>query len=225
MSEIMRQLWTPQMQLLFTIIILLIVALYALSIVWVGRDARLRGVASAKWMLIALIPGAGIVAYLLLRPPMLAMDRDEQEMEVALKQRELLKYGECATCGYPVKDTYVICPNCQTKLRNLCSHCEKPLEPGWAVCPYCATPNTNPQAHQQAIHTPSASSNPRNQMGNGRRSSALRTSKSRNSAPEANKEKASQGSSAGSQSSSNASSSSTAHSSTRTSDKTTTPRR
>lgn len=140
MSEIMRQIWTPQMQMLSTIIVLLIVCLYALSIVWISRDARLRGETPLKWMIVGLVPGAGIIAYLLLRPPMLAMDRDEQELEVALKQRELMRYGECVKCGYPVKDDYVLCPNCQTKLRNLCSGCSKPLEPSWSVCPYCTTP-------------------------------------------------------------------------------------
>lgn len=140
MGEIMRQIWTPQMQMVFTIVVLLIVCLYALSIVWISRDARLRGETPLKWMVIGLVPGAGIIAYLLLRPPMLAMDRDEQELEVALKQRELMRYGECVKCGYPVKDDYVLCPNCQTKLRNLCSVCAKPLEPSWSVCPYCTTP-------------------------------------------------------------------------------------
>ncbi len=140
MSEILRQIWTPQMQMVFTIIALLIICLYALSIVWISRDARLRGIAPMKWMIIGLVPGAGIIAYLLLRPPMLAMDRDEQELEVALKQRELMKYGECAQCGYPVKEDYVLCPNCQTQLRNLCSNCNKPLEPSWPVCPYCTAP-------------------------------------------------------------------------------------
>ena len=140
MSEIMRQIWTPQMQMAFTIIILLIVCLYALSIVWISRDARLRGEAPMKWMIIGLIPGAGIIAYLLLRPPMLAMDRDEQELEVALKQRELMRYGECVKCGYPVKDDYILCPNCQTQLRNMCPGCGKPMEPSWPVCPYCTTP-------------------------------------------------------------------------------------
>ena len=154
MSELVKQIWTPQMQMAFTIVVLLIVCLYALSIVWIARDARLRGTSPVKWMIIGLVPGAGIVAYLLLRPPMLAMDRDEQELEVALKQRQLMKYGECANCGYPVKDTYVICPNCQTQLRNLCGNCGKPLEPAWPVCPYCAMPVAgrasaqNAQAHR-----------------------------------------------------------------------------
>lgn len=138
------------MQMAFTICMILLVALYVLSIVWVARDARLRGDNPIIWMIIALIPGAGIIAYLLLRPPMLAMDRDEQELEVALKQRELMKYGECAQCGYPVRDDYVICPNCQTRLRNMCRRCGKPLEPSWSVCPYCATPVQGAAQQQQA---------------------------------------------------------------------------
>ena len=134
------------MQMMFTIVALLIVCLYALSIVWISRDARLRGLAPMKWMIIGLIPGAGLIAYLLLRPPMLAMDRDEQELEVALKQRELMKYGECAQCGYPVKEDYILCPNCQTQLRNMCSNCSKPLEPSWPVCPYCTAPVSGAEA-------------------------------------------------------------------------------
>ena len=155
MSEIMRQIWTPQMQMAFTIVILLIVCLYALSIVWISRDARLRGEAPMKWMIIGLIPGAGIIAYLLLRPPMLAMDRDEQELEVALKQRELMRYGECVQCGYPVKDDYILCPNCQTQLRNMCPGCGKPMEPSWPVCPYCTTPIAGqPAVTEQAVAKP-----------------------------------------------------------------------
>ncbi len=154
MSEILKQIWTPQMQVTFTIVVLMIVCLYALTIVWISRDAKLRGTSPVKWMIVGLVPGAGIIAYLLLRPPMLAMDRDEQELEVALKQRQLMKYGECAHCGYPVKDTYVICPNCQTQLRIMCAHCGKPLEPAWPVCPYCATPIAGrAAAHPQTQRT------------------------------------------------------------------------
>lgn len=140
MSELVSQIWTPQMQAAFTVVIVLLVILYVLSIVWVVRDAYLRGAAWYVWAIVALVPIVGVIAYCLLRPPMLRIDKDEQELEVALKQRELMKYGECATCGYPVEMTYVICPNCHTQLKNLCSHCEKALEPAWTICPYCATP-------------------------------------------------------------------------------------
>ena len=78
----------------FTAVIVVIVILYILSIVWVARDAYQRGT-SWVWCLIALIPFLGVVAYCLLRPSLLQIDRDEQELEIALKQRQLMKYGEC----------------------------------------------------------------------------------------------------------------------------------
>ena len=85
----------------------------------------------------ALIPLLGIIAYCLLRPPLLQIDRDEQELEIALKQRELMKYGECANCGYPVEADFVLCPNCHQRLKNLCGTCNHALDPSWTVCPYC----------------------------------------------------------------------------------------
>ncbi|WP_165054627.1 MULTISPECIES: zinc ribbon domain-containing protein [unclassified Adlercreutzia] len=140
MSELLSQLWTPQMQTAFTVVIVLLVILYVLSIVWVVRDAYLRGTTWYVWAVVALVPIVGVIAYCLLRPPMLRIDRDEQELEVALKQRQLMRYGECAACGYPVEADYVLCPNCHTQLKNLCTHCGHALEPTWTVCPYCATP-------------------------------------------------------------------------------------
>ncbi len=140
MSELFAQLWSPQMQAAFTIVVVLLVVLYVLSIVWVVRDAYVRGATWYIWGIVALVPIVGIIAYCLMRPPMLQIDKDEQELEVALKQRQLQKYGECATCGYPVEAEYVICPNCHTQLKNLCTHCNHALDPAWTICPYCATP-------------------------------------------------------------------------------------
>ena len=140
MSELFAQLWSPQMQAAFTIVVVLLVVLYVLSIVWVLRDAYMRGATWYIWGIVALVPIVGIIAYCLMRPPMLQIDKDEQELEVALKQRQLQKYGECATCGYPVEAEYVICPNCHTQLKNLCTHCNHALDPAWTICPYCATP-------------------------------------------------------------------------------------
>lgn len=140
MGELLSQLWSPQMQAAFTIVVMLLVVLYVLSIIWVVRDAYLRGVTWWIWGIVALIPIAGIVAYCLLRPPMLQLDKDEQELEVALKKRQLMRYGECAICGYPVEVDYVMCPNCHTQLKNLCVNCGHALDPAWTICPYCATP-------------------------------------------------------------------------------------
>lgn len=140
MSELLAQLWSPQMQTAFTVVVVMLVILYVLSIVWVVRDAYQRGTMWQIWAVIALVPIIGLIAYCLLRPPLLQIDRDEQELEIALKQRQLMKYGECAACGYPVQSDYVLCPNCHTQLKNLCGNCSHALEPTWTVCPYCATP-------------------------------------------------------------------------------------
>ncbi|MFR5828759.1 MAG: hypothetical protein ACLUE1_06735 [Adlercreutzia equolifaciens] len=55
--------------------------LYVLSIVWVVRDAYLRGTVWYIWAVVALVPVLGLVAPCLLRPPLLQRDRDEQELE------------------------------------------------------------------------------------------------------------------------------------------------
>ena len=140
MNELLSQLWTPELQSAFTIVVVLLVVLYVLSIVWVVRDAYLRGSFWYIWAIVALVPLVGVIAYCLLRPPLLQIDRDEQELEIALKQRELMKYGECANCGYPVEADFVLCPNCHQRLKNLCMTCNHALDPSWTVCPYCATP-------------------------------------------------------------------------------------
>ena len=139
MSDLLAQLWTPELQSAFTVVVVLLVILYVLSIVCVVRDAYMRGSYWYIWAVVALIPLLGVIAYCLLRPPLLQIDRDEQELEIALKQRELMKYGECANCGYPVESDYVLCPNCHQRLKNLCGHCGHALDPSWTVCPYCAS--------------------------------------------------------------------------------------
>ncbi|ACV22208.1 zinc ribbon domain-containing protein [Slackia heliotrinireducens] len=153
MSEILSELWTPEVQMAVTAVIAFLVVLYVLSIIWVVRDAYLRGTVWFIWAIVALIPILGVIAYTLLRPPLLQIDRDEQELEVALKQRQLMQYGECANCGYPVEADYVLCPNCHQRLKNMCSRCGKALDPSWKVCPYCATQVGSGSRRQAASHS------------------------------------------------------------------------
>ena len=39
MSDILSQLWTPELQMAVTVCIVMLVAVYVLSIIWVVRDA------------------------------------------------------------------------------------------------------------------------------------------------------------------------------------------
>ena len=140
MTELLGQLMTPELQTAITVIIVCLVILYILSVVWVARDAYIRATRWYIWAIIGLIPLFGAIAYCLLRPPLYQIDRDEQELEIAVKQREIMKYGECGRCGYPVEADYILCPNCHVRLKNLCPTCHHALDPAWTVCPYCATP-------------------------------------------------------------------------------------
>ena len=60
----------------FTVFIVLLVVLYVLSIVWVIRDAHAQD-ALVRWGIVAARRFVGVIAYCLLRPPLLQMDRDE----------------------------------------------------------------------------------------------------------------------------------------------------
>lgn len=138
MNSLLSQFMTSEVQAVLIGILVLLLILYILSIFWAVRDAQLRGTGWALGLL-AIIPIVGLVMYCMVRPSLLQADKEEQDLELALKQRELMKFGDCANCGYPVEDDYVICPNCHTRLKNLCPTCHKALDPNWSVCPYCTT--------------------------------------------------------------------------------------
>ncbi len=117
-----------------------IIALYVLSVVYVFIDARRRGASAyVAWGIIALIPFVGLIAYLVLRPHSYASDREEQELDMALRERQLAQYGTCPQCGAPIEKDFVVCPVCDTQVRNVCPSCHRPLDAHWKVCPYCRT--------------------------------------------------------------------------------------
>lgn len=139
MQEIIQQILTPQVMMVFRVLGFFLVALYVLSIIWVIRDSYLRGAYPWLWGIVAIVPLLGLVAYLILRPSMYSVDRQEQDLEIALKERQLEHFGNCPVCGGAIEHDFIVCPKCNTQVRNVCTHCHKPLEPDWSVCPYCRT--------------------------------------------------------------------------------------
>ncbi len=137
MSEILTQMFSLPVQIALGVFVIIIIMLYLLSIVWVNRDARMRQAPAIMWTIIAIIPVAGLIAYCLLRPSLCALDRDEQDMQLELLQRQLEEYKDCPHCGYPAKKDFVVCPRCHQQLRNRCTRCGRTLEPDWSMCPYC----------------------------------------------------------------------------------------
>ncbi|MBR2522779.1 MAG: zinc ribbon domain-containing protein [Coriobacteriales bacterium] len=128
----------------------IIAVLWLLTIIWVIRDAGARGVSKAKWGIIAIIPFIGALIYIACRPPLLAADKEDIDLGTLLTRRQLMDYGECGRCGYPVEKDYVMCPNCGAQLKNVCPNCGRPINPEWSVCPYCCTPSARAVAANMA---------------------------------------------------------------------------
>ena len=119
----MGSIFGPLVSIVMIFFFILLVLLYIASIFWALHDADARGVADKKYKWLAIIPFAGVLAYILLRPPLLLIDKEEQEIDIALKRRQLKYYGTCSQCGYPVTADYVVCPKCEHKLRDVCNNC------------------------------------------------------------------------------------------------------
>ncbi len=140
MSKYISELMSPQVMAAIYGFIAFIVALYVLSVVYVCVDARRRGVRNFwGWGIAALVPILGLIAYVILRPSTYMADREEQELDIALRERQLAHYGSCPQCGSPIERDFVVCPVCNTQVRNVCPSCRRPLDAHWKVCPYCRT--------------------------------------------------------------------------------------
>jgi RNA polymerase subunit RPABC4/transcription elongation factor Spt4 len=131
-------LWIQNLIFFFLIIFWLALAY------WVYKDARRR--VEDPWMvgmavLVGLVPVAGVIVYVLLRPPEYLDDVRERELEIKemearLGRREL----QCPVCRAEIERDFLVCPVCTTKLKQACANCKAPLEALWQICPHCETP-------------------------------------------------------------------------------------
>lgn len=98
---------------------------------YVYQDARRRGMNAILWALVAAAAPAliGLIVYLLVRG----------------------NYSDlrCPQCDTLVKEQFVVCPKCGTKLRASCPNCATPVEPDWKVCPKCTQPLVDVQMDVQ----------------------------------------------------------------------------
>jgi RNA polymerase subunit RPABC4/transcription elongation factor Spt4 len=116
-------------------------ALWLSLVIWAYRDIRQRARDPLARILAVLVVAVlflpGIVIYLILRPPRTL----EEEYQHSLEEEALLQSIEesalCPGCGRRIKESWIICPSCQTKLKKNCHHCGKLMELPWNICPYC----------------------------------------------------------------------------------------
>jgi RNA polymerase subunit RPABC4/transcription elongation factor Spt4 len=121
-----------------------IAALWLALAFWTYRDIRARSRDPLARILAVLVVTLlflpGMVVYLILRPPRTL----EEEYQSTLEEEALLQAIEdsplCPGCGRRVKENWMVCPNCHTKLKKTCHKCGKLMDLPWNLCPYCGTP-------------------------------------------------------------------------------------
>ncbi|AHF80174.1 zinc ribbon domain-containing protein [Thermococcus paralvinellae] len=59
------------------------------------------------------------------------------KLEKVYKRR--IGQNRCYICGFPIKDDYLVCPNCEAKLREKCEKCGEMKPVHLEFCPYCGT--------------------------------------------------------------------------------------
>lgn len=121
-----------------------IAALWLSLVIWTYRDIRARArdplARILAVLVVALLFLPGIVVYLILRPARTL----EEEYQRTLEEEALLQSIEdaplCPGCGRRVKENWLICPSCQTRLKKTCHQCGKLMELPWNLCPFCGAP-------------------------------------------------------------------------------------
>jgi RNA polymerase subunit RPABC4/transcription elongation factor Spt4 len=109
--------------------------------IWAFRDIRSRTrdpfVQVLATVMVGVVPIAGILVYLMLRP----RETLSEGYVRALEEESLLSSIEsqefCPTCGRRVDHDMQWCPACHSKLRNACGSCGRAVHLSWDLCPYC----------------------------------------------------------------------------------------
>ncbi len=121
-----------------------LVALWVSLVIWTYRDIRARArdplIRILASLVVALLFLPGIVIYLILRPRQSIDDEYQQTLEEEALLQTIEDSQLCPGCGRRVKENWIVCPNCYTKLKKACHQCGKLMELPWNLCPYCGTP-------------------------------------------------------------------------------------
>lgn len=129
-------------QFLLAVGIAYVIALWFALVAWAFRDieSRSRSVFTQVFstLLVVLFFVPGLLLYLILRPK----ETLDQAFQRALEEEYLLQDLDdlplCPGCQRSVDPEFVLCPNCQTRLRGPCGSCSRLIDLRWTVCPYCA---------------------------------------------------------------------------------------
>jgi RNA polymerase subunit RPABC4/transcription elongation factor Spt4 len=125
----------------FSILGALLAAVWISLVVWTFRDMRSRSRDPFAQLLaavvVAILPGAGLLVYLILRPPETLAEAYERALEEEALLQEIEERPACPGCSRTVDGRWILCPHCHTRLRKICRDCNSLMELQWNLCPYC----------------------------------------------------------------------------------------
>jgi RNA polymerase subunit RPABC4/transcription elongation factor Spt4 len=121
-----------------------IAALWLSLVIWTYRDIRARARDFPTRILAVLVVAVlflpGILIYLTLRPSRTLVEEYQNTLEEEALLQSIEESSLCPGCGRRIKDNWIVCPNCHTKLKKGCHKCGKLMELPWNLCPYCGAP-------------------------------------------------------------------------------------
>lgn len=121
-----------------------VAALWLSLVLWTYRDIRNRArdplARILATLVVAILFLPGIVIYLVLRPARTLEDEYQQSLEEEALLQAIEDASLCPGCNRRVKEAWLVCPTCHTKLKKTCHQCGKPMELPWNLCPFCGTP-------------------------------------------------------------------------------------
>jgi RNA polymerase subunit RPABC4/transcription elongation factor Spt4 len=150
--------WQNTVKVVLAGLITYLLVLWVLMVWWTFRDIRERTrdpflqAAAIFVVLVFSLPGLWI--YLIGRPKETLAEAYARTLEEEALLQELEDLKACPTCRRRVQDEFIICPVCQTQLKEPCSRCARPLSYAWAACPYCAHPRRSALTPERALTSP-----------------------------------------------------------------------
>jgi RNA polymerase subunit RPABC4/transcription elongation factor Spt4 len=125
----------------FSILGALLAAVWISLVVWTFRDMRARSRDPFAQLLaavvVAILPGAGLLVYLILRPPETLAEAYERALEEEALLQEIEERPACPGCSRTVDPRWILCPHCHTRLRKVCPDCDSLMDLQWNLCPFC----------------------------------------------------------------------------------------
>lgn len=137
-----------------------LVALWFVLIVWTFRDIETRSKSVVtqvfSTLLVVLFFLPGVLLYLILRPKETLDIAFQRTLEEEYLLQDLEELPVCSSCQHYIEDDFMICPNCQSRLRDHCPACARLVDLRWAICPYCETDQSRTTVEIDRVPEPAA---------------------------------------------------------------------